>query len=83
MGQGVIVAMEDPKRRLFGLQYHPEVVHSDKGGATLRHFLMGICGLKPNWSMQNVLENKLRQIDVQVGACHKCFVLCLLLHVED
>ncbi|CAD7703323.1 unnamed protein product [Ostreobium quekettii] len=65
--QGVIVAMEDSKRRLFGLQYHPEVMHSEKGEATLKHFLMGICGLKPNWSMQNVLENKLRQIDMQVG----------------
>ncbi|CAD7700353.1 unnamed protein product [Ostreobium quekettii] len=65
--QGVIVAVEDPKRRFFGLQYHPEVVHSENGRATLRHFLMGICGLVANWSMQNVLDDQLRRVQSQVG----------------
>lgn len=42
--QGCRVAIEDPERKFFGLQYHPEVVHSKRGLATLRHFLTGIAG---------------------------------------
>jgi GMP synthase (glutamine-hydrolysing) A subunit len=42
--QGCRVAIEDPKRKFFGLQYHPEVVHSKRGLETIRHFLTGIAG---------------------------------------
>ena len=40
--QGAIVAIEDPVRRIFGLQYHPEVVHSERGRETIRHFLFDV-----------------------------------------
>ena len=42
--QGARVAIENAERRMFGLQYHPEVVHSKRGHETLRHFLKGIAG---------------------------------------
>ena len=42
--QGARVAIEDPQRKFFGLQYHPEVVHSKRGIHTIRHFLKNIAG---------------------------------------
>ena len=45
--QGASVAIEDADRKLFGLQYHPEVVHSKRGLETIKHFLTGIAGACP------------------------------------
>ena len=39
-----VAAMHDPERRLFGLQFHPEVVHTDRGGEVFDHFLIDVCG---------------------------------------
>jgi len=65
--QGAIVAIEDPRRRFFGLQYHPEVMHSLRGKETIRRFLFDTCGLRGDWSMKNVLEEQLNIIRQQVG----------------
>lgn len=65
--QGAVVAIEDPKRRIFGLQYHPEVMHTEGGTDTIRHFLLDIAGVKPDWTMAEVLETQLKLIAEQVG----------------
>lgn len=44
MMQGAVVAIENPDHRIFGLQYHPEVAHTEQGTDTLRHFLLDIAG---------------------------------------
>ena len=65
--QGAVVAIEHPARRIFGLQYHPEVMHSEGGAETLRHFLLDVAGVKADWTMAEVLESQLKLIAGQVG----------------
>ena len=60
--QGAIVALECPDRLLYGLQYHPEVQHSSRGVATLRHFLFGIAKIPADWRIENILEEELAKI---------------------
>ena len=60
--QGAIVAVECPSKRIYGLQYHPEVMHSDRGTPTLRHFLLQIAGMEPDWKIENVLEEEMEKI---------------------
>ncbi|KAK0586617.1 hypothetical protein LWI29_009764 [Acer saccharum] len=74
--QGVVASIEDPKRRLFGLQYHPEVTHSTEGMETLRYFLFDICGVTASWSMENVLDQELKVIKETVGP--EDHVICAL-----
>jgi GMP synthase (glutamine-hydrolysing) len=64
--QGAVVAIENQERRIFGLQYHPEVAHTEQGTDTLRHFLLDIAGLTADWSMAEVLETQLKLIQQQV-----------------
>eukprot|EP00879_Flechtneria_rotunda_P004705 GHRR01004969.1.p1 GENE.GHRR01004969.1~~GHRR01004969.1.p1 ORF type:complete len:554 (+),score=164.75 GHRR01004969.1:648-2309(+) len=65
--QGAVVAIEHPEHRIFGLQYHPEVMHTEQGTDTIRHFLLDIACLKADWTMAEVLETQLRLIEQQVG----------------
>ena len=44
-------AMKDEKRRLYGVQFHPEVVHTPKGAEMLGNFVFNVCGCKPVWTM--------------------------------
>eukprot|EP00892_Ulva_mutabilis_P010497 jgi/Ulvmu1/781/UM010_0155.1 len=74
--QDIVVAIEDPARRLFGLQYHPEVVHSARGTATLRRFLTGIAGLNGDWTMQSVIDAEKEAIKRRVGP--DAHVICAL-----
>lgn len=62
LSQGAVVAVECPEKRLFGLQYHPEVQHSDRGTPTLRHFLKVIARLKADWKIEKVLDEELAKI---------------------
>jgi len=61
-------AIEDPKRRLYGLQFHPEVAHTPRGVEILSNFVLGICGAEPNWTMQGFIESTCEQVRRQVGA---------------
>ncbi|EFN56364.1 hypothetical protein CHLNCDRAFT_144859 [Chlorella variabilis] len=74
--QGAIVAIEHPKRRIFGLQYHPEVVHSERGAETIRHFLFDIAKMTGDWRMEDVLEEEMEKIRLQVGPTDH--VICAL-----
>lgn len=58
-------AIADFKRKIYALQFHPEVVHSECGGQMLQNFAVGICGADTSWNMRNFAQNeiaKLRQI---------------------
>jgi GMP synthase (glutamine-hydrolysing) len=61
-------AIEDPKRRLFGLQFHPEVAHTPRGVEILSNFVLGICGAEPNWTMQGFIESTCESVRRQVGS---------------
>eukprot|EP00775_Hariotina_reticulata_P013059 gene13059-13186_t len=65
--QGAVVAIENTDRRIFGLQYHPEVMHTEQGTDTIRHFLLDIAGLNADWTMAEVLETQIKLIEQQVG----------------
>jgi len=74
--KGTVVAIENKAKRMFGLQYHPEVMHTTKGMETIRHFLFDIAGLKGDWSMQNVLNEQIAIVQSKVGPTEH--VICAL-----
>jgi len=70
-----IAAMAHQSRPLFGLLFHPEVAHTDRGAAILRNFAFGICGCTGDWTMASFVEDAVARIRDQVGAGR---VLCAL-----
>lgn len=59
--------IEDAKRNFYGLQFHPEVVHSERGVDIIKNFLVGICKCKQDWKMSNYVEQAIEDIRNQVG----------------
>jgi GMP synthase (glutamine-hydrolysing) len=70
-----VAAMHDPERRLFGLQFHPEVVHTDRGSEVFEHFLIDVCGCLPGWTHVSIIEQQVAAVQAQVGPDR---VLCAL-----
>ena len=62
-----VAAFEDASRRLAGVQYHPEVRHSDHGQRVLENFLHGIAGCAPTWTTAGVIDDQVARIRAQVG----------------
>jgi GMP synthase (glutamine-hydrolysing) len=62
-----IAGMADPKRNFYGLQFHPEVTHTQQGKAILRQFVDKICHCRPSWTAHNILEHELAEIKYKVG----------------
>jgi GMP synthase (glutamine-hydrolysing) len=60
-----VVAMQDPARRLYGIQFHPEVSHTVSGGEVLRNFLYAACGAKGDWGMASFLEEAVELVRQQ------------------
>ncbi len=60
-------AIEDLKRKLWGLQFHPEVAHTPRGMEILSNFVLGICGADPSWTMKGFIESTCEAIRHQVG----------------
>lgn len=60
-------AIEHPDRRYFGLQFHPEVFHTEHGIEIYRNFLYRVCGCAGDWSMAGFLEASLEEIRREVG----------------
>jgi GMP synthase (glutamine-hydrolysing) len=62
-----VAAIEAPDRGLYGIQFHPEVVHTPHGTAILTRFLEDACGCDMSWSPTSVIEEQLERIRAQVG----------------
>jgi len=60
-------AMADEERRLYGLQFHPEVTHSLQGGEILRRFVREIAGCAATWATRNIIEDSVARVRAQVG----------------
>lgn len=60
-------AIEHPKRRYFGIQFHPEVVHTPQGREIIANFVHGVCGCGKEWTMRNYVEQATEEIRRQVG----------------
>src|SRR5205814_7190945 len=70
-----ITAFEGPKRRLYGVQCHPEVVHTPHGQELLKNFLYEVADAPPTWTAAAVIEEQVERIRAQVGSER---VLCAL-----
>jgi GMP synthase (glutamine-hydrolysing) len=68
-------AIRELDRKIFGVQFHPEVSHTPRGLQILRNFLFGICGCKPSWTMTSFIDRSVEDIRSKVG---KESVLCAL-----
>ena len=64
---GFFAAAFDPDRRLYAVQFHPEVRNCDYGSDILANFLFRVCGCEKNWTMEGYLESQVRAIREQVG----------------
>jgi GMP synthase (glutamine-hydrolysing) len=60
-------AVADPHRHFYGVQFHPEVVHSIGGQALIRNFVYHICGCEPTWTTEAFVEEAIRDVQAQVG----------------
>lgn len=61
-------AIEHPKRRIFGIQFHPEVVHTPRGREIVANFVHKICGCGRQWTMRNYVDQAVEEIRAQVGS---------------
>jgi GMP synthase (glutamine-hydrolysing) len=60
-------AMEHPRKKLFGIQFHPEVVHTPRGKEIIANFVHGICGCGKDWTMRGYIDQSVEEIRAQVG----------------
>jgi GMP synthase (glutamine-hydrolysing) len=67
-GDAPVAALENRARAIYGVQFHPEVVHTPYGQRVLEHFLYDGAGLAPSWTMRSVIESSIDAIRAQVGS---------------
>jgi len=60
-------AIEDTERKLYGVQFHPEVLHTVHGTEVLKNFLYRICGLRPEWSMASYVDEAVAECRGKIG----------------
>ncbi|MGA1767855.1 MAG: glutamine-hydrolyzing GMP synthase, partial [Aquiluna sp.] len=68
-----VAAFENLDRRIFGVQWHPEVKHSEQGQQVLKNFLYEGAGIEPSWNSGNVIAEQVEKIRAQVGSAR---VIC-------
>jgi GMP synthase (glutamine-hydrolysing) len=65
--ENAISVMENPAARMYAVEFHPEVRHTEHGVDILRHFIFDLCGIKPNWFPSSFVESTVERIRTQVG----------------
>jgi len=63
-------AIENRAKKFFGLQFHPEVVHTPRGKEIIANFVHGVCGCGKSWTMHNYVDQAVEEIRAQVGTEH-------------
>ncbi|MBK7249665.1 MAG: glutamine-hydrolyzing GMP synthase [Gammaproteobacteria bacterium] len=66
-GNSPYAAMADEQRRIYGVQFHPEVTHTPQGARLLERFVREICGCAALWSIGNIIEDAIGRVREQVG----------------
>ncbi|QEK13042.1 glutamine-hydrolyzing GMP synthase [Crassaminicella thermophila] len=62
-----VAAMKNAERKLYAVQFHPEVEHSEKGREMIHNFLYKVCGVSGDWNMHNFTESSIKEIKEKVG----------------
>jgi GMP synthase (glutamine-hydrolysing) len=62
-----IAAMENPSQKVFGVQFHPEVTHTENGEQLLRRFVFDVCRCSGDWTLGSFIENSIDSIRKQIG----------------
>lgn len=62
-----VAGIEHPGKKFFGIQFHPEVIHTPSGMDILRNFLFNICDCGPDWTMVSIIESETEKIAKMVG----------------
>lgn len=62
-----VAAMQNEERKLYGVQYHPEVMHTQKGMEVLRNFLYSVCGASGDWTMGNFAAQAIKALKEKIG----------------
>ncbi len=70
-----VAALEHERRQLYGVQFHPEVVHTERGQELLKRFLFDVCDCLPTWTHTSVIESETEKVRAQVGSSR---ALCAL-----
>jgi GMP synthase (glutamine-hydrolysing) len=62
-----VAALEDRDRAVYGVQFHPEVAHTERGQEVLKAFLYDVCGCRPSWTNTSIIEQAVEEVRAQVG----------------
>jgi len=62
-----VAAFEDRERGVYGVQFHPEVVHTERGQEILKAFLFDVCRARPTWTRTSIIEDSVARVRTQVG----------------
>lgn len=62
-----VAAMENADKKLYGVQFHPEVMHTEEGFKMLKNFLYGVCGAAGDWTMSGYIERTVAQLKEKIG----------------
>ena len=66
-GNAPLAGMADPERRIYGLQFHPEVTHTEHGQTIIERFVRGICGCPDRWTPGNIVAEHIERVRREVG----------------
>jgi GMP synthase (glutamine-hydrolysing) len=70
-----VAVLSDGERHIYGVQFHPEVVHTERGSELFERFLLDVCGCLPGWTNVSIIEQQVAAVKAQVGTDR---VLCAL-----
>lgn len=62
-----VAAMENADKKLYGVQFHPEVMHTEQGFTMLKNFLYGVCGATGDWTMSGYIERTVKELKAKIG----------------
>src|SRR5260370_40990446 len=65
-----VAGIADEARRIWAVQFHPEVAHTPQGMELLRNFCLDICGAKPDWTPEHFIQSTVERVKAQVGSGH-------------
>ncbi len=65
--ENAISVIENPEAKMYAVEFHPEVRHTDRGGEILRRFVQDVCGIRPNWFPRSFIEETVERVREQVG----------------